>query len=55
VAFDQKGGDRTRASVLALPMLDLAMEGRTSSDADDTIPSAGDDSTRVTEAANAAV
>jgi hypothetical protein len=31
------------------------MEGRTSSDADDTIPSAGDDSTRVTEAANAAV
>jgi large subunit ribosomal protein L27 len=55
VAFDQRGGDRTRANVFALPMLDLAMEGRTSGDADDTIASAGGDSPRVTEAADATV
>jgi large subunit ribosomal protein L27 len=55
VAFDQKGSDRTRANVLALPMLDLAMEGRTSSDGDDTIPSVGDGSPRVAEVADAAV
>jgi hypothetical protein len=36
-------------------MLDLAMEGRTSSDGDDTIPSVGDGSPRVAEAADAAV
>jgi large subunit ribosomal protein L27 len=55
VAFDQKGGDRTRANVLALPMLDLAMEGGTFPDEAGTTPPAGDDSRRVTEAADAAV
>jgi large subunit ribosomal protein L27 len=58
VAFDQQGHDRTRANVLALPMLDLAMEGRTSRDVDDAIGSAeaatGDRAPEVTEAAEAA-
>jgi len=55
VAFDQKGSDRTRANVLALPMLDLAMEGRTSSDVDDSDPVRRRRPSRVAEAADAAV
>ncbi|MGD1052657.1 MAG: 50S ribosomal protein L27 [Candidatus Dormibacteria bacterium] len=54
VAFDQKGGDRTRANVLALPMLDLAMQGGTFPDDDAATAPAGEDSPRVTEAAEVA-
>jgi large subunit ribosomal protein L27 len=59
VAYDQQGGDRTRANVLALPVLRLtAVEGRPSEEAGEAaVPAAakgGDDSPRVPGAAEAA-
>ncbi len=58
VAYDRQGGDRTRASVLALPVLQMAAERRPSEEADEAAAPAaaapGDDSPRLDGAAEAA-
>jgi large subunit ribosomal protein L27 len=58
VAYDRQGGDRTRASVLALPVLQMAAERRPSGEADEAAAPAaatpGDDSPRLDGAAEAA-
>jgi len=58
VAYDRQGGDRTRASVLALPVLQIAAERRPSEEADEAAAPAaaapGDDSPRLDGAAEAA-
>jgi large subunit ribosomal protein L27 len=57
VTYDRQGGDRTRASVLALPMLRLTSAEGASDDVDELASSAagpGDGSPQVTGAAEAA-
>jgi large subunit ribosomal protein L27 len=52
VAYDQKGGDRTRARVLALPVLQVTAGGAVE-EADDEVAPAGSSATPSTEAAGA--
>jgi len=58
VAYDRQGGERTRASVRALPVLQMAAERRPSGEADEAAAPAaatpGDDSPRLDGAAEAA-
>jgi large subunit ribosomal protein L27 len=58
VAYDRQGGERTRASVRALPVLQMAAERRSFGEADEAAAPAaatpGDDSPRLDGAAEAA-
>ena len=58
VAYDRQGGERTRASVRALPVLQMAAERRSFGEADEAAAAAaatpGDDSPRLDGAAEAA-